>query len=243
MKNKWFEVKNQTENSSDLYFYGDIVSSEWQKWDDADTSATDVKDYLNSVNENTKLNIYINSAGGVVTTGMAIYNMLKRHKGHKTAYIDGIGASIASIIPFAADKIVMPKSSYLMVHLPWVGTVGNKHDLARALNTLETIESNMMEIYYENLRKESDKETIKNLVYGETWLTGEEASNLFNIELIDGIQATACQSNLYKNYKFIPNEIKLPEDLPINQNKEQSKSQDKDIEKLKIQNELDLLTL
>lgn len=240
MKNKWFEVKNKTDDSSDLYFYGDIVASEWQKWDEADTSANDVKDFLNAVNENTKLNIFINSAGGVVTTGMAIYNMLKRHKGYKTAYIDGIGASIASIIPFAADKIVMPKSSYLMVHLPWVGVAGNKHDLSRAMNTLETIESNMMEIYYENLRSDTDKDTIKSLVYGETWLTGEEASNLFNIELIDGVEVVACSSDLYKNYKFTPDKLKAQNPFP---NPVDNLAAVDINEQLKIQNELDLLEL
>lgn len=238
IKNKWFEVKNQTDTSSDLYFYGDIVSSEWSKWEDSDTSVNDVKDYLNSVNESTKLNIYVNSAGGVVTAGMAIYNMLKRHKGHKTVFVDGIAASIASILVFAADKIVMPKSSYLMVHLPWVGVAGNKHDLTKALNTLETIESNMMGIYYDNLKNESDKEAIKSLVYAESWLTGEEASNLFNIELIDGVEAVACASDLYKNYKFTPNDI-----VESKPQKTEVKSQVTEQEKQKIQNELDLLML
>lgn len=237
-KRKWFEVKNQTNNSSDLYFYGDIVSSEWQKWEESDTSANDIRDYLNSVNENTRLNIFINSAGGVVTTGVAIYNMLKRHKGEKHVYVDGIAASIASIIAFAGDYLYMPKSSYLMVHLPLVNAFGNKNDLQIAINTLETIESNMMEIYYDNLRDEKDKEKIKAMVENETWLTGSEASELFNIELIKETEAIACASDLLSQYVKTPNTVVARSiENPLNQQKVS------DEEILKLQNELDLLTL
>lgn len=232
---KWFEVKNQTSLSSDLYFYGDIVSSEWDKWEETDTTASDVRDYLNSIDENMALNIYINSPGGVVTAGIAIYNMLKRHKGYKTVYIDGIAASIASIIPFAADKIVMYKSAFMMVHLPWVGVSGNKHDLQQAMNTLETIEASMMDIYFENLRDEKDQEKFRSLVDSETWLTGEEAAALFNIELIDGLNAVACASDLYKNYKKVPTEI-------VESIKNEVAAKDEN-EKLKFENELALLEI
>lgn len=228
---KWFEVKNQTNTSSDMYFYGDIVSSDWGKWEYEDTTPIDVRDFLNSIDENMKLNIYVNSAGGVVTAGIAIYNMLKRHKGEKTVYIDGLAASISSIIPFAADKIVMPKSSFMMVHLPWVGVSGNKNDLQQALNTLETIETTMLNIYYENLRNESDQDKIKDLVYNESWLTGEEAAALFNIELIDGVEAVACASNLYSSYSKTPKAIVKSIVDPTNE------------EKIKFENELTLLEL
>lgn len=232
---KWFEVKNQTSLSSDLYFYGDIVSSDWDKWEYEDSTPSDVRNFLNSIDENMKLNIYINSAGGVVSAGLAIYNLLKRHKGHKIAYIDGLAASISSIIPFAADRIIMPKSSFMMVHLPWVGISGNKMDLQQALNALDTMEATMMNIYYENLLDEKDQEKIKDLVYNESWLTGEEAATLFNIELIDGIEAVACASNLYNNYSKVPNAIvEIPKNKDIATN---------ETEKLKFENELVLLDL
>lgn len=229
---KWFDVKNQTETSSDLYFYGDIVASDFSKWEKEDTTASDVLDYLTTINEHMKLSIYINSNGGVVTEGMAIYNQLKRHKGQKTIYVDGIAASIASVLAFAGDKLVMPKSSYLMVHLPAVGVFGNKHELTRALNGLETIEKNMMDVYYENLRNESDQEKMKEFVDRETWLTGAQASELFTVELIEGTQAVAYHSPLLEKYHSIPEQLMV----------EKKEEMDKD-SKIKLLNEVELLGL
>ncbi|WP_330594436.1 Clp protease ClpP, partial [Clostridioides difficile] len=70
------------------------------------------------------MNIYINSGGGSVFAGMAIYNMLKRHEGFKTVYVDGIAASIASVIALAGDRVVIPQNAYFMIHKPWIGLCG-----------------------------------------------------------------------------------------------------------------------
>lgn len=113
------EVKNSTETSADLFFYGDIVSSWYGAWDDTDQYPEKVRDFLKE-HENKDLNIYINSGGGSVFAGMAIYNMLKRHNGQKTVYIDGLAGSISSVIAMAGDRIVVPKNSFLMIHKPLV---------------------------------------------------------------------------------------------------------------------------
>ena len=98
------EIKNATEDRAELYFYGDIVSNSWQSyWYEEDKAPQDIVDFLNQIEDTKELNIYINSGGGSVYGGLAIYNILKRHKGKKIVTVDGIAASIASIIALAGD--------------------------------------------------------------------------------------------------------------------------------------------
>ena len=105
------EIKNQTNTSAELYFYGDIVSSTWSKWEKEDKCPQDVADFLNEIKNTNELSIYINSGGGSVFAGISIYNMLKRHSAYKTVYVDGLAASIASVIALAGDKVIIPATA------------------------------------------------------------------------------------------------------------------------------------
>jgi ATP-dependent Clp protease, protease subunit len=184
------QVKNLTNDSADLYFYGDIVSSWWGAWDDTDQYPEAVKNFLDGV-KGKNLNIYVNSGGGSVFAGMAIYNMIKRHQGYKTAYIDGIGASISSVIPLAADKIIIPTNAYFMVHKPWTWGMGNAHELRNQAAALDVIEEGIINVYADNLKQGVDIETIRQMVQEETWLTGDQAAQYFNIETTSAVNAVA----------------------------------------------------
>ncbi|WP_078382868.1 head maturation protease, ClpP-related [Sutcliffiella halmapala] len=200
---KWLKIKNQTENSADLYFYGDIVSSWWGAWDDTDQYPESIRNFLDGV-KGMDLNIYINSGGGSVFAGLAIYNMLKRHDGYKTAYIDGVGASISSVIPFAADKVIIPSNAFLMVHKPWAGLAGNAFDLRKMADDLDAIEEGIMKVYEANLIDGVDIETVRQLVQKETWLNGTEAAQYFRVEVGEENKAVACASDYFKEYKNTP---------------------------------------
>lgn len=204
--NSFLEVKNQTSTSADLYFYGDIVSSWWGAWDDTDQYPEKVKNFLDEVKDK-ELNIYVNSGGGSVFAGMAIYNMLKRHQGHKTVYVDGLAGSIASVIALAGDKVIIPSNAYMMIHKPWTFTYGNAKELRDQADVLDTIEVGIMNVYQENLKDGVDIETIKELVNNETWLTGDEASNYFSIDVSNSVDAVACVSDYYLNCNKIPKNI------------------------------------
>jgi ATP-dependent Clp protease, protease subunit len=184
------QVKNLTNDSADLYFYGDIVSSWWGAWDDTDQYPEAVKNFLDEA-KGKNLNIYVNSGGGSVFAGMAIYNMIKRHQGYKTAYIDGIGASICSVIPLAADKIIIPSNAYFMVHKPWTWGMGNAHELRNQAAALDVIEEGIINVYADNLKPGVDIEVIRQLVQDETWLTGDQAAQYFNIETTSAVNAVA----------------------------------------------------
>ena len=133
------EIKNQTENSADLYFYGDIVSESWMsEWYEDDMCPADVKSFLDELENVNNINIHINSGGGSVFGGLAIYNQLKRYNATITTYIDGLAASIASVIAMAGDKIVMPENALLMIHKPITMCYGNADELQKHIDLLNT---------------------------------------------------------------------------------------------------------
>lgn len=201
-------IKNATSEKAELYFYGDIVSSEWEKWDDADTCPDDVCNFLKEVEDAKELNIYINSGGGSVFAGMAIYNMLKRFKGSKTVYVDGLAGSIASVIAFAGDKVVIPSNSYFMIHKPWSWTYGNADEFRKQADVLDRIQQGILNVYKEHMKDGVDFEEIKEMVNAETWLTGDEASRYFDVEVGTAVEAVACASDYFSKYKKTPQDLK-----------------------------------
>ena len=171
-------IKNQTDSSADLFFYGDIVSETWQsEWYEDDMAPGDVKEFLDQLDGTENINIHINSGGGSVFGGIAIYNMLRRNNAHKTVYVDGLAASIASVIMMAGDEIVMPKNATVMIHkssASYFFTTKNADDLRKDAESLDTCQEAIMQTYM--TKAKVDKEEIEQKVNDETWLTGEEAA-------------------------------------------------------------------
>lgn len=238
------EIKNFTDTTCDLYFYGDIVDSWSGAWDDTDQYPEAIKSFLDEA-KGKDINIFINSGGGSVISGMAIYNMLKRHKGYKTVYVDGLAGSIASVIALAGDKVIIPSNAYFMIHKPWCSSMGNSNDLREMANTLDKIEEGIINVYSENLREDVGIDVIKAMVNDETWLTGAEAAKYFNVEVADSVQAVACVSDYFDKYNKVPsdisNEVKTEEVEPKEEVKEEPKAIDNEEIKAKLLIELDLI--
>lgn len=208
------EIRNQAEDKAELYFYGDIVSDWWGAWQDEDQYPDAIRDFLKGI-EDKDLDIFVNSGGGSVFAGLAIYNMLKRHKGYKTVYVDGMAASIASVIALAGDKVIIPSNAFLMIHKPWLYLWGgyNSPDLLKMAKDLDDIEQGITNVYKENLKSGVNIDTIKSLMDEETWLNGEEAAEYFDIEVGEENKAAACTSDYFNSYKNVPKEIlKKPSD-------------------------------
>lgn len=221
-------------NRASLYFYGDICGSAWEsEWYEDGKAPQDVVDFLNELdNSNKPLDVFVNSGGGDVFGGIAIYNILKRYQGEKTAHIDGIAASIAGIIPFSCDKVKAPASAQIMMHKPYTYCAGNADDLRKCIESLDACESSIINIYMEHVKDGITREKIKEMIDRETWLTCEEASKYFNIEIEDSEPVSAYISDYFTNYRHIPENLKLSEDS--------SEIHDK---KRKLQLENDLLRL
>ena len=215
----FLNIKNLGEKA-ELHFYGEIVSDEWEKWSDLDTCPEDVLNYLSKIENSKELDIYINSGGGSVFAGLGIYNILKRHKGRKTVYVDGLAGSIASIIAMVGDEIIVPSNSFMMIHKPLCGVIGNANDMREMADTLDRIEEGLINTYKTKLKDNVDIETIKTMVNAETWLTGVEASRYFNITVTEANKMIAkVDTNLLNSYKNVPENLLKAEDLAI-KNKE-----------------------
>lgn len=203
-------IKNQTDSSADLFFYGDIVSETWQsEWYEDDMAPGDVKEFLDQLDGTENINIHINSGGGSVFGGIAIYNMLRRNNAHKTVYVDGLAASIASVIMMAGDEIIMPKNATVMIHKPsasYFFTTKNADDLRKDAESLDTCQEAIMQTYM--TKAKVDKEEIEQKVNDETWLTGEEAAELFDIKVEEANDAVACAgSSMFFCYKNVPTSL------------------------------------
>lgn len=189
------KIKNETDEEADLYFYGDIVSSWWGAWDDADQYPEAVKKFLDST-KGKNINVHINSGGGSVFAGISIYNMLKNHNGKVTVYVDGMAASIASVIAMAGDRVIMRTGSSLMVHKPMMCLLGayNSDEMLQIATELDEIQKCIMQVYKEHKAEGATLEKIEEAVNKETWLTSDEATAFFDIEIETSLQAVACES-------------------------------------------------
>lgn len=231
----YLQVKNATEKSADIYFYGDIVGDEWNKWSDTDTCPQDVIDSLEE-SEGKDLNIYINSGGGSVFAGLAIYNMLSRAKGKKTVYVDSLAGSIASVICMAGDEIIMPSNSYLMIHKPSNICWGNATEMRKMADDLDTIQVGIENVYKTKLKKDIDIEVIKDLMEKESWLPANEAEKYFNVKVTEANQSVAkLDMESLNSYKNIPSQFK---NCKLNQDEKFNNET-----KNKLQIELDLLNM
>lgn len=223
---KFYEFKNITPNSADLYIYGEIVEEEWEKWDeDSGISLTEFKQELDALNGITDLNIYINSGGGSVFASSTMVSLLDRLKVKGTkihTYIDGLCASASTFIFFAGDDLNIYENSIAMVHKPMTISVGNADDLQKDIDTLNKIEDSIMLPLYEKKAK-VDRKELKRMIDEETWLSATEIVEKFNVNLINQTkQAVASLSDKFKSvYKHIPaslrneNEPKATEVEPV----------------------------
>lgn len=154
---------------SKLYLYGTIGDPfDGVTLDDIVSETKDMK--------RNHLDIYINSYGGVATEGVAIFNFLKREFETIHVYVDGIAASSASLIALCGEKLTVPKNAIFMIHQPWTFTMGNRKDLEKEMNALESLEEAYQSTYMERFK--GTKEELIALLDDETWLNGEEAEQL-----------------------------------------------------------------
>lgn len=170
MPNKFWNFKNKDKKSGELLLYGDISSSTW--WGD-EVTPKQFKADLDALGDVDNLNIFINSGGGDVFAGQAIHSMLKRHKAIKTVYIDGIAASIASVIAMAGDKIIMPKNAMMMIHNASTFAYGNKEIFKKIAEDLEKVDGSIIAVYTAKTGLKDSE--IKEKMDAETWFSAQEA--------------------------------------------------------------------
>ena len=161
-------VKNDA--SADLYIFGDICAWAWQ--DVGEQSGVTIVNQLKELDVDT-INVHINSYGGDVSEGLAIYNVLREHKAQIVTICDGFACSAASVVFMAGDRRVMQPASLLMIHNAWTVAMGNAAQLRKTADDIETITQASVEAY-KKVATISEKK-IKELMDAETWILPKDA--------------------------------------------------------------------
>lgn len=165
-------------NTLDLYIY-DYVEGDSYDWRSGEkveslTSANYIQKKLEESKDVTQINVFINSYGGDVKEGLAIYTQLKRHSAFKTIYVDGFACSIASVIAMAGDKVIMGPNTLMMIHHASRSAYGNSDELRKAANDLDVIDKASCSSYLTKAGNKLTEEVLNQLLDNQTWLNAEQ---------------------------------------------------------------------
>ena len=201
--------QDEEQSRCSLYFYGDIVSATWESmWFEEDRCPQDIADFLNQLDGYEDIDIYFNSGGGDVFAGLAIYNQLKRYSGHKVGYVDGMAASIASVIMFACDELHFATGAQAMIHKPLCMAWGNADDFKEVIKQLDLCEDSILDVYEEHLKEGVTRDKIKSFMAKEKWFSGAELAEYFDVLIDEKAAVAACASDYFEKYNHVPESIK-----------------------------------
>ncbi|HHV04778.1 MAG TPA: Clp protease ClpP, partial [Bacteroidales bacterium] len=167
-------------DEADIYIYGDIVS--WPLLE-SDVSSYNLAQEIKGLEVDT-INVYINSYGGEVAEGLAIYNALRRHKAKVRTVCDGFACSAASVVFMAGDERVMSNASLLMIHNAWMFTMGDQNDLRKDADDLEIINAATIQAYLNHVNISEDK--LGEMMDAETWISPAEALEMGFVTAVEG---------------------------------------------------------
>lgn len=186
----WFKIVNKAgSDTTEILIYDDIGESWW-----GGVSAEELVKQLNEI-DTPKIDVRINSPGGEIFDGVAIYNGLKRHPAYVTVYVDALAASAASFIAQAGDERVMLRGSTMMIHDGMTFAYGNEAELLKTADTLGKLSNTVADIYARRSGMD-DVETWREFMRAEVWYTADEAvdaglaDRVLDIENKDAEEAT-----------------------------------------------------
>lgn len=179
MENNFLNFKKKSGTETELYIYGNIEKKTWiDNWLGTGKEKTDaftLKDALMQV-DTPNLTVRINSYGGDVSEGLAIYSLLSEFKGHLKTIVDGFACSAASVIFMAGDERVVPEHGLLMIHNAWSYAEGDANVMKKMAEDLEKITQPSLNIYVNKTGLSEEK--VKEMMDREEWITSQEAFEL-----------------------------------------------------------------
>ena len=189
MNKNWYNIKAEASNkSADVYIFDEIGTFGLT----AQGFIEEIKSY-----KDTPISLHINCVGGDVFEGMAIYNVLKKRTASTTVYIEGIAASMGSVIALAGDEVVMAENSLFMIHNAWGGAMGEATEIRKTAALLDKISGEIADIYTKKTNLPYNR--VKEMMDEETWLSADEA---FNLGFIDSISDAIKVAAKYDVSKF-----------------------------------------
>lgn len=197
-KSPGFEFKAASADAADLYLY-ESIGAGWDEGITAKQFSTDLK----ALGQIKTLNIYINSPGGSVFDGVGIFNVLKRHRAEKIVTIDGIAASIASVIAMAGDEIRIATNGMFMVHDPWAMAIGSAADMRKMADSLDKVRDAILTTYED--RTTTDRETLQQWMADETWMSAQEAVDAgFADSIVEEVAIAALAKHDLSTFRHVP---------------------------------------
>lgn len=181
-KRKYFSIRAAANGHGEIYIFDFI--------DYLGVNARGFVKELKALGDVSALDIHINSPGGDVFEGAAIYNILKQHKATKTVFIDGLAASMASVVAMAGDRIVMPENAMMMIHNPSTFAAGDSKDMRKTAEMLDKIRDTLVSAYA--AKSGLAESEIVSIMDAETWLNAAEAIELgFADETTEAVKIAA----------------------------------------------------
>ncbi|MCK9597727.1 MAG: Clp protease ClpP [Sphaerochaeta sp.] len=162
----WYRVQAQSDDETEILIY-DVIG--WP-YNDASELIRSLKDIKSK-----SILVRINSPGGDVFDGTAIFNALQSHESKVVTRIEGLAASMASVIAMAGKEVQAYKNTMLMIHNAWTFAAGDHAELREVADLLEKIDGNLLDIYHGKTKAKAGKREIKQMMDDETWMTAEEA--------------------------------------------------------------------
>ena len=214
MKEKYLAFNKIDDQTTEMYIYGDIRKKNIiERWLNIPSEATDaftLKDAINTV-DTPNLVVRINSYGGDVAEGLAIYSLLSSFKGHLTTIVDGFACSAASVIFMAGQTRIVSEQGVLMIHNAWSYAEGDSNTMKKMAEDLEKITQPSVNIY--TSKTKLSEEEIKEKMDKETWITSKEAFEwgfATSIERNEAKQSLECNfvHNLVMKVKELESELK-----------------------------------
>ena len=188
---KWFEIKNKADKA-EIWIY-EMIGEDF--WSGGGTTAKDFQKELSEIKAS-QIDLHINSPGGDVFDGITIYNLIKQHSANVTTYIDGLAASIASVIALAGDEIFMAENALMMIHNPYGMAMGDAAEMRKTADLLDVVRDSISKAYIS--KTEQPEPDIFALMDAETWMTADDAAELgFIDDVTEKMDMAACA-------KFVP---------------------------------------
>lgn len=186
---------------AEVLIYGDIGGGWWDEGITAESITNEIADLDNDV-----INVRINSGGGLVFEGLAIYQAFARHEAKIIVHIDSIAASIASVIAMAGDEIRISEGANLMIHKPWSGVWGDADAMRKEADILDQLQAGLVNIY--EARTDAARDDLEAWVNAETWFLGQAAVDAgFADVVVPAKKKKAAASAMLNYFKNTPRNL------------------------------------
>lgn len=207
----WFEFRNEAgQEHAEILIY-DQIGKDW--WTDEGVGAKEFAEQLSKIPKGRKIMVGINSGGGNVHDGMAIYSLLQARKDDVTCRVDGVAASIASVIALAGKELRMPRNALLMIHDPWGFCQGGADEMRRMADALDKHKDAIVAVYTSKTGR--TKADVSAKMSAETWFTGDDAREYGLADVISN-EITVQASHDFSRFRHVPSALLNQRSHPMN---------------------------